>query len=253
MMSVLLLGLLACGTPPTIEGKVVDIWGNPVEGATVMMVGQSARPLTDSEGRYQLPVIVGEHELKAGRKGYVQAHATLSVAEGQVPSGPVFELYPRPEQPGFFAVGQGQYVSLASEPVETVGNELRSYRGLRQKGDASLSAQDFKEFLFHTELTEDEVLRLDVQLRRLEYRPEGEVPGPLRPTKIKVGLYTDAGEVPVEVERMKSRTDYRIIPKEPLEPGVYAFQTQHLLDSHDPEGFQTLPDELRVVFPLDLR
>ena len=63
MMSVLLLGLLACGTPPTIQGKVVDIWGNPVEGATVMMVGQSARQMTDAEGRYQLPVVAGEHEL----------------------------------------------------------------------------------------------------------------------------------------------------------------------------------------------
>ena len=253
MMSVLLLGLLACGTTPTIEGKVVDIWGNPIEGATVMMVGESARPLTDAEGRYELPVIPGTHELKAGRKGYVQAHATLSVAEGEVPAGPIFELYPRPEQPGFYAVGHGQYVPLVPEPVETTGNELRSYRGLKQKGDATLSAQDFKEFLFHTELSEDEVLRLGVQLRKLKYLPEGEVPGPLKPTKIKVGLYTDAGPVPVEMERMKSRTDYRIVPKQPLEPGVYAFQTQHLLDSHDPEAFQTLPDELRVVFPLDLR
>ena len=67
-----------------------------------------------------------------------------------------------------------------------------------------------------------------------------------------MGLYTDAGEVPVEVERMKSRTDYRIIPKEPLEPGVYAFQTQHLLDSHDPEGFQTLPDDMRDALYLPL-
>lgn len=252
-MSVLLLGLLACGTPPSIEGKVVDIWGNPVEGATVMMVGQNARPLTDGEGRYELPVVPGKHELKAGRKGYVQAHANLEILEGEVPEGPVFELYPRPEQPGFFAVGHGQYVPLAPETVQAVGNELRSYRGLKQKGEAQLSAQDFKEFLFHTALTEDEVLRLDVQLRKLTYRAEGEVPGPLKPTPVKIGLYTDDGEVELEVIRMKSRTDYRLVPKEPLEPGVYAFQTQHLLDSHDPTGFDQLPDELRVVFPIDLR
>ncbi len=253
MMSVLLLGLLACGAPPAIEGKVVDIWGNPVEGATVMMVGQSARPLTDAEGRYKLPVITGEHELKAGRKGYVQAHATMVVVEGQVPDGPVFELYPRPEQPGFFAVSHGQYVPLRPETVQAVGNDLRSYRGLKSKGEASLPAQDFKEFLFHTELTEDEVLRLDVQLRKLAYQPEGEVPGPLRPTPIQVGMYTDAGAIPIDVVRMKSRTDYRLVPKQALEPGVYAFQTQHLLDSNDPVGFQQLPEELRVVFPIDLR
>ena len=68
-----------------------------------------------------------------------------------------------------------------------------------------------------------------------------------------MGLYTDAGQIPLEVVRMKSRTDYRLVPKAPLEPGVYAFQTQRLLDDNDMTAFEQLPDELRVVFPLDLR
>ena len=252
-MSALILLLAACGTPPSLEGKVVDIWGNPVEGATVMMVGQGEKPLTDAEGRYKLSLIPGKQEIKAGRKGYVQDHAFVEIAEGQVPTGPVFELYPRPEEPGFYAVASGQYVHLGPVMVHSVGNELRTYRGLKNKGDAALAADDFREFIFHTELTEDEILRLGVQLRKLEYKADGEVPGPLRSTPVKVGLYVDVGEVPMDLLPMKSRTDYRIVPKEPLEHGVYAFQTQHILESHDPEGFEMLPDELRVVFPVDLR
>lgn len=245
--------LFACSTPPSVEGKVVDIWGHPVEGATVMMVGQGEKPLTDAEGRYKLPVIAGKHELKAGRKGYIQAHADLDVAaDGTAPGGPVFELYPMPKEPGFFAVTTNEYTHLQPVTVHSVGNELRSFRGLKSKGDASIDTEEL-EVIFHTELTLDEVLRLGLQLRKLEYRDEGEIPGPLRPTPVKVGLYTDAGEVPIEIAPMKSRTDYRITPKQPLERGIYAFQTQHLLDAHDPERFEQLPDELRKVYPVELR
>jgi len=251
-MSALLLLVFACSTPPMVEGKVVDIWGQPVEGATVMMVGQGEKPLTDSEGRYKLPVIEGEHELKAGRKGYIQSHAELAIQAGATPSGPVFELYPMPAEPGFFVVTTNQYTKLAPVTVHSVGNELRSFRGLKSKGDASIDTENL-EVVFHTELTQDEVLRLGLQLRKLEYRAEGEVPGPLRPTKVKVGLYTDAGEVPIEIRPMKSRTDYMIKPTQPIERGIYAFQTQHLLDAHDPERFEQLPDELRTVYPVELR
>jgi hypothetical protein len=252
-MSALILLLAACGTPPSLDGKVVDIWGNPVEGATVMMVGQGEKPLTDAEGRYSLTLVPGVHEIKAGRKGYVQEHATIEIVEGEVQPGPVFQLYPRPEEPGFYAVASGRYVALGPVMVHSVGNELRSYRGLKSKGDAALSAEEFREFIFHTELTEDEILRLGVQLRRLEYLADGSVPGPLRDTPVKVGLYTDAGEVPVDMVPMRSRTDYRIVPREPLEHGVYAFQTQQLLDPEHQDSFDALPDELRVVFPVDLR
>jgi hypothetical protein len=251
-MSALWLLLVACSTPPQVQGKVVDIWGHPVEGATVMMVGQGEKPLTDAEGRYRLPVIEGTHELKAGRKGYIQSHAELTVAPGQAPDGPLFELYPMPEDPGFYAVTTNEYTKLKPLTVHSVGNELRSYRGLKNKGDVSIDT-DQLEVVFHTELTHDEVMRLGLQLRKLEYRAEGEVPGPLRPTTVKVGLYTDAGEVPIDITPMKSRTDYRITPKKELERGIYAFQTQHLLDSQDQKRFEQLPDELRKVYPVELR
>jgi len=251
-MSALILMLFACSTPPAVEGKVVDIWGHPVEGATVMMVGQGEKPLTDGEGRYRLPRVEGTHELKAGRKGYIQAHATLDVQGEATPSGPVFELYPKPEEPGFYAITSGQYIHLQPETVHSVGNDLRTFRGLKSKGEASVDTEEL-EVIFHTELTYDEILRLGLSLRKLEYLPAGKVPGPLKPTKVKVGLYTDAGEVPLSIEPMKSRTDYMLTPKEPVERGVYAFQTQHLLDEHDPERFDQLPEELRQVFPVELR
>ena len=43
--------LVGCGEDPVLKGQVVDIWGQPVQGATVMIVGQAnARIQTDNGG-----------------------------------------------------------------------------------------------------------------------------------------------------------------------------------------------------------
>ena len=46
-----------------------------------------------------------------------------------------------------------------------------------------------------------------------------------------MNLHVDKGDFPIEIEPLRSKTDYLITPKEPLAPGVYAFQTQELLSS----------------------
>ena len=68
-----------------------------------------------------------------------------------------------------------------------------------------------------------------------------------------VNLYVDKGKVPIEITPMKSRTDSMVQPTEALEPGIYAFQTQDLLSTGDKDRFDEIPEELRVVFPLEVR
>ena len=60
-VSILTLLLCACGGGTQLKGQVVDIWGNPIEGATVKIEGQSERPMTDSSGWFNLPNITGSH------------------------------------------------------------------------------------------------------------------------------------------------------------------------------------------------
>jgi hypothetical protein len=251
MVTALLL-LLGCPESPAIEGQVVDIWGAPVEGATVMVVGGTERPLTDADGRYRLARADGTFTIKAGRKGYVQDQVELVVEPGANPSGPVFQLYPKPEKAGFYAVRPGKYEPLDQKLVHSVGNTLRTYRGIQALGEAEVDAGN-PTILFHTELRTDEILRLGLELHKLEFVDTADLTGPIGTTTASVQLYVDAGEVPIDIVPLRSRTDYLVVPKEPLQPGGYAFQTQELLSPGETDRFDELPEELRVVFALSVR
>ncbi|MFT7520553.1 MAG: hypothetical protein ACI9MC_002702, partial [Kiritimatiellia bacterium] len=71
--------LLGCGTAPQLHGTVVDLWGNPIEGALVKMDGVVDRPITDVNGRFSLPWKAGAHTVKAGREGYIQEDQSITV------------------------------------------------------------------------------------------------------------------------------------------------------------------------------
>jgi hypothetical protein len=248
-----LLALLsACGTTPAIEGKVVDIWGNPIEGATVMVVGGSERPLTDADGRYRLARTEGAIQIKAGRKGYIQEQAEIVVREGETPPGPLFELYPKPESAGFWLVTPGRYVRLDQRLVHSVGNALRSMRGIQSLGEAEAEVESPR-IVFHTELRSDEIERLGLELHRLKFIGDAPLTGVTGTTNVAVNLYVDDAEIPIEVEPLRSKTDYLVVPTEPLEPGGYAFQTQELLSPGESDRFDEIPEELRVVFAFSVR
>lgn len=244
---------VGCETvPETIEGKVVDIWGNPIEGATVMVVGGAERPLTDADGRYVLPRAEGLLQIKAGRLGFIQDHREIEVKPGEAATGPLFELFPKPEKGGFYAVAVGKYVEIEPKPVKNVGNALQQFRGVADLGGVVLETEKPR-IVFHTELRQDEIVRLGLALRKLELVGEAEIPGPVGPAKVQVNLYVDKGDVPLEVVPLRSRTDYLLTPKEPLpHDAAYALVTQSLLTVDDP-AFNAVPEELRVVFPFDLR
>jgi hypothetical protein len=248
--------LLAACQPKAeqIEGKVVDIWGGPIPGATVMMVGGTERPLTDDQGHYAMPRVEGAHLMKAGAKGYIQDHADVEIQAGEPAAGPIFTLYPKPDEAGFHLVATGHYEKLDHKLVHSVGNTLRSYRGIRTTGDAMAETSRPK-VVFHTELRHDEIMRLGLTLHRLEYLRDAEVPSPLGKKDVAVNLYVDAGEIPTDLQPLRSKTDYLLQPVEPLEPGVYAFQTQDLLaaDAEETGRFEQIPEELRVVFPFEVR
>jgi hypothetical protein len=72
----LLLGLfafVATGSPTSaqIMGRVVDVWGNPVAGATVSMPGFRFEAHTDAHGTYKLDYAPGSIRLVVRDAGYV--------------------------------------------------------------------------------------------------------------------------------------------------------------------------------------
>jgi hypothetical protein len=245
--------LAACGSTEMVEGKVVDIWGNPIEGATVMVVGGDERPLTDRDGRYRLARVEGAHVVKAGRKGYIQDHHDLVVTADEPAEGPLFELYPKPEERGIFAVGTGQYIPLSPVQVHATGSVLQTWRGIEAIGEGRVETSTPR-FVYHTDLREDEILRLGLELRRLVWAREADVTGPIGATRVSVNLWVDGGEVPMEITPLRSKTDYLLTVGEPLvEEQAYAFQMQDLLTPGAEEQFERIHEDLRVVYPFSLR
>ncbi|MBX2797184.1 MAG: carboxypeptidase-like regulatory domain-containing protein [Myxococcales bacterium] len=251
----MVLGILlatACSpSGPLVEGRVTDIWGNPIEGATVMVEGGSERPLTDSSGRYAIERLDGKRLIKAGRKGYIQDHHTVAFEADTPTEGPTFTLYPQPERFGLFLVQHDHYSELTPKRVNSVGNALRSYRGTRSTGEV-IADRSQPTVLWHIDVPQEQAMGLQLELRRLDFLRRGKVPSPSGETDVNVNLYVDAGAVPTEIEPLRSRFDYLVRVSEPLTPGLYAFQTQGLLTADMSVWSQTAP-ELRTVHPFEVR
>ena len=243
--------LLGCSAAPTIDGKVVDIWGEPIEGATVLIEGAGERPMTDNEGRYSFSYVAGPQKLKAGKDGYIQAHMETSFAEGDT-EGPTFELYQMPAENGFYLVGPNSYTKLGQQTVETIGTGFDPLRGIKKLGDAKTDRPALN-VVFHTELKHEEILRLGLELHKLTFVKERELAGPLGNQQVDVNLYTAEKKVEIEITPMRSPTDYLVTAKGDLEPGSYAFQTQNLLDMEDQEAFDRIPAQMRSVFPFEYK
>jgi hypothetical protein len=246
--------LVGCGQDPVLKGQVVDIWGQPVSGATVMIVGQAnARIQTDNSGLYAMTRLPGSHEFKVGREGYIQQHAQFSVDPSNEQAGPTFQLYKKPAEVGFYIVGAADYDRLEAQTVHSVGNELKSFHGLKSAGDAGTEGTTIR-VIYHNDLKMDELMRLGLELHKLNHVSETTFPGPLgSEMSADVNLWVSEGEVAVNIEPTASKTDYLITSKEPLKAGTYAFHTQDLLTPKDLEAFAQLPDALRVAFPFTVR
>lgn len=244
----------ACSGEPTLQGLVVDVWGNPVEGATVVVEGIAERPLTDSAGLFEVPLPPPGHlRLKAGREGYVQDHLDFDIPEDPAQlHRPVIELYPKPEEPGFYVVGISAYERLDSAAVQQVSNPVETVRGVVGSGPAAAIGPSLR-VLFHTPLKMDQVMRLNVQLHEITLRNRMDMVGPMGITPIDVNLYASTRRVPIEIRPLRSRHDYLIVGKVDLEPGLYALDTQGLLTATQPEAFNQVPELLRVAYPFELR
>jgi len=243
--------MAGCTRARTLDGQVVDIWGSPIEGATVVLEGHVVRPMTDAYGNFELPWVVGKQKIKAGKEGYIQEHLEIEVIDGGEVPNPVLKLYPKPEEVGFYVVGPGDYAKLEPERVIAYGNELGTVTGIQSVPTRVES--DPLRVVFSTELRMDQIMRLGLELDAIEYKKMAEIPDVLGQEEVEVNLYVSKAEIPVEVAPMRSRNAYMITVTESLEPGWYAFTTQGLLDGLTPDQLATIPEGLRVAFPFELR
>ncbi len=243
--------LAGCKQSPSLNGQVVDIWGNPVPDATIVLEGHPGRPTSDAYGNFSLPLVPGKQKLKAGREGYIQEHLDIEVLDGQPPPHPILQLYPKPEEPGFYVIGGAEYVRLDPERIYAYGSEIGAVTGIRsvqQRVDS-----DPLRIVFATELRMDQIMRLGLELDALEYKRTATMTDVLGTQEVKLNMWVSKGEIPLDITPMRSRNAYLITPKSEVGPGWYAFSTQDLLHALDTEMITTVPENLRVAFPFELR
>lgn len=245
-----------CSQEPRIDGVVMDIWDNPIEGATVVVEGETERPLTDRAGRFSVPYVAGKRHMKAGREGYIQEHVDLEFPEDPSAEGrpqPLFRLYPKPEEAGFYAIGNDAYVRLEPQPVTIVGDaDLQTYRGVRFVGDGRAEGTQIK-VLFHTPLKMDKVMRLDLHLHRMDYVQSAKMTSVIGDVPIDIDLWTPADDIELTVVPLRSRTDYLLTSADKLAPGTYAIDAQGLLKGSSDAQFHEVPEPWRVAYPIELR
>jgi hypothetical protein len=248
--------LVACSDPPTVEGTVTDIWGKPVAEAKVTISGEPSHGSTDAAGHFLMELSsLGAKSISAGKEKYINAEVKLTVDDDdETPAEKAaIQLYPEPEKHGFYGVGRQKYVELPAQPIGTVGTEIRAYTGLKSVGDSLIPKDAPARFLYSSELRKEEIARLDLKLHRLEFVDSPLVPGALGEQPVKVALWIAKDTVAFDLKGMPSPDDYLITTREPLAPGVYAFNIGGLLSSSDVHALDSLPREMREAWAFEVK
>jgi len=252
LTSALLLSLTACSDPPSVDGTVTDLWGRPIEGATVRLEGVSEQVTTDGAGAFHFETTVGEHRVEAGKEGWIKGGTKVSVAEASDATAPVtIELHQEPAAPGFYAINHNkkEYSELESLPIKVVGSEIGAYIGIEDDRDVILRKDKAIKVVFSSTAKATEVSRLGLKLHRLEFVENDTVTGVLGEQQVAVNLWVAKEAVPFDMTGLPSEDDYLIAARAPLEPGTYAFHTEGVLSSRSKDALDRTPEELQVAYP----
>lgn len=259
-MSAFLISLLiGCSEDPTISGTVKDIWNNPVEGVSVMMEGVSEDQTSDSSGKFTFVIPEdkeGKLRFRANHDKYLYDVEMVSYSKDleQEDIPPVnFNLYPKPDDKGFFGIGAQQYVPLTSEKTRRVATKLESYHGLADVG-STLFINRSPKFVFHTKLRAEDIKRIDLHLYQLNFKEKEELKGVLGETAIEIDLWLPK-EIPIDftIKSLDQDEMFLLELNQDLAKGLYAFATREVLGDTTPGKDPALPKELQVAYPFEVK
>ena len=105
------LALASCGRAG-IQGMVVDINGEAVPGAAVMVLGTDYYTHTDGTGRYTIGYAPGHVELRFAKSGYTPGRLVMDVAERRQVKATQVLLWCLPPSPGVHFFEKGQFTQI---------------------------------------------------------------------------------------------------------------------------------------------
>jgi hypothetical protein len=252
------VGVIGCGSEPTMTGKVSDVWNGPVAGATVSVEGLTDNVTSGADGSFTLPVLSGKKRVKAGAEGYVHVLETIVFPETKdaEATGPDVKLvlYPAPETTGFHLVNSQAYSKLPGQAIDTTGTELNAYTGIKDPGDTKVGKKPRQRLIYRVAHEPHEIARMGLELHRLDFVEEMPIPGPEGEETVKINRFIAKGE-PIEFDLKQLASDdcYLIVTQADLAPGYYAFHSEGLLTSNDVDALDKTPEKLRKAYPFQIK
>ena len=247
----------ACTNPPVVNGRVLDIWNKPIEGAMVKMEGEVNAQTTASDGSFQFPAKDGSMRFRAGHEGYIHdvEVGVFSSSDEEPPPTVTFHLYKKPEKEGFYAISTDDYATITGQKVQSIETQLQSIKGIKDIGEATVSADQSDSFLFFSTLRKEQIKQFKLQLHALTFTESVQIKSITGVTEAAVNLYTVADQNPIEFDLVSLDQDYMYLlkPKSALAAGYYAFHDSDILTNQESNSLASQPAELRVVYSFEVK
>jgi hypothetical protein len=254
---VAIFGLFGCSSNPVINGMVLDIWNNPINGASIKVDGIEEEQISDANGEFKFVLEDYEnHEvrLRAAKVKFIHDVEILAFDTEEEMSAITFHLYPEPEERGFYAIGESKYLPLKEQPTTKVATKLEAYHGINDIGSVRLQGLKKKKFVLYSTLRKEQLRQIDLLLNQLEFKEEEEMKGVLGETAVEIDLWlAKRKKYPFSVRALGQDYMYLIEFKEDLDKGVYAFHSGKFLTKADPRRNDARPEELQVAYPFEVK
>ena len=255
-MLTLLIGLLACNNTPVVSGTVQDIWNNPIEGAMVQMEGNGNKQTTDAQGRFTFElqdVEAGNLRFRAGHTDFIHDVEVLVYAPEMDTENtdPVeFELYPKPNDKGFYAVGGSEYHTLQSGELVDVKSTFKNLYGLARVNDVKLNNSK-PQFVYYSSLRKEEIKQVNLGVYKLAFKEKEAMTGLTGDTEVEIDLWLPEDKtIPFNLRSLDQEEMYLIEFSEELEKGVYAFSGRYI---EGKDNADKLPKELQVAYTFEVK
>jgi len=249
------LAITACSGPQMINGTVKDIWNAPIQDAGLRLGDHTAT--TNAQGRFSIEAADGL--LTVAKGGYIPDEIGVAF-DPEVPTEEqTFNLFPKPDSPGFHAVGDKGYIKIEAQPVEEKTTTHKLVRGLRNLGDVKLRNKQ-PTIVYHAEIRKSEVMQLKLRLHKLEYLDSDNFLHIQGKEKVHVGLNivpsgngkNYAEDLDIQFNDFPIDDFYKITFSAPLAKGSYAFHTDKISIETSLEN-NTLAKEFWRAYPFDIR
>jgi hypothetical protein len=132
LLAAFLLALAACSRPDpvAVSGRVVDVDGEGIEGALVLVEGSSVRTSTGEDGRYIVRYDPGRFSLRFEAEGYSRATLQVTVSPGQVADAGNVALFTLPPAPGVYLYLDHGFIRLRPNPTAQPGSGALGRAGI---------------------------------------------------------------------------------------------------------------------------